>query len=72
MLVVMWMAGCSLAALASVALSAADGPWLLGFAAILAAQGIVLAGRAARLPAWVTWPAGLGLVAALRGALRRR
>jgi lipopolysaccharide/colanic/teichoic acid biosynthesis glycosyltransferase len=64
MLLVMWMAGCLLAALASVALSAADGPWLLGFAAILAAQGVVLAGRAARLPAWVTWPAGLGLVAA--------
>ena len=63
MLLVMWMAGCLLAALASVALSAADGPWLLGFAAILAAQGVVLAGRAARLPAWVTWPAGLGLVA---------
>ncbi len=63
MLLVMWMAGCSLAALASVALSAANGPWLLGFAAILAAQGVVLAGRAARLPAWVTWPAALGLVA---------
>jgi len=63
MLLVMWMAGCLLAALASVALSAADGPWLLGFAAILAAQCVVLAGRAARLPGWVTWPAGLALVA---------
>ena len=51
MLLVMWLAGCSLVALASAALSAADGPWLLGFAAIMAAQGVVLAGRAARLPA---------------------
>jgi lipopolysaccharide/colanic/teichoic acid biosynthesis glycosyltransferase len=60
----MWLAGCSLVAIASVALSEAEGPWLLGFAAIMVAQVAVLAGRAARFPAWVTWPAALAVVSA--------
>jgi lipopolysaccharide/colanic/teichoic acid biosynthesis glycosyltransferase len=64
MLLLMWLAGCSLVALASVALSNAEGPWLLGFAAIIAAQVVVVAGRAARLPFWVTWPLALACVAA--------
>jgi lipopolysaccharide/colanic/teichoic acid biosynthesis glycosyltransferase len=63
-LLLMWLAGCALIALASAALSQADGPWLLGFAAIMAAQGVVLAGRAARLPPLVTLPAGFACVAA--------
>src|SRR5215216_2897745 len=58
----MWLAGCSLVALASAALSEADGPWLLGFAAIMAAQAAVLAGRAARLPPLVAWPPGFACV----------
>ncbi len=56
MLLVMWLAGCSLVAVTSAALARADGPWLLGFAAIMAAQVVVLTGRAARLPPRVTWP----------------
>ena len=56
MLLVMWLAGCSLVAVTSAALARADGPWLLGFAAIMAAQVVVLGGRAARLPPRVTWP----------------
>jgi lipopolysaccharide/colanic/teichoic acid biosynthesis glycosyltransferase len=56
MLLLMWLAGCSLVAVTSAALARADGPWLLGFAAIMAAQVVVLAGRATRLPARVTWP----------------
>jgi lipopolysaccharide/colanic/teichoic acid biosynthesis glycosyltransferase len=64
MLPLTWLTGCSLAALASAALAQAQGPWLLGFAAIMAAQVAVLAGRAARLPALLTWPLALGCVAA--------
>jgi lipopolysaccharide/colanic/teichoic acid biosynthesis glycosyltransferase len=64
MLLLMWLTGCSLVALASAALSQAGGPWLVGFAALMASQAVVLAGRAARLPALVTWPLGLGCVAA--------
>jgi lipopolysaccharide/colanic/teichoic acid biosynthesis glycosyltransferase len=64
MLLLIWLAGCSLVALASAALSLADGPWLLGFAALMAAQAAVVAGYATRLPALVTWPLGLGCVAA--------
>ncbi len=64
MLLLMWLAGCLLVALASAALSQADAPWLLGLAALMAAQAAVLAGRAARLPALVTWPVGLGFVTA--------
>jgi lipopolysaccharide/colanic/teichoic acid biosynthesis glycosyltransferase len=59
----MWLAGCSLVALASAALSNTEGPWLLGFAAIMGAQVVVLAGRAARLPSWATWPFALACVA---------
>ena len=64
MLLLMWLAGCLLVALASAALSQADAPWLLGLAALMAAQAAVLAGRAARLPALITWPVGLGCVTA--------
>jgi lipopolysaccharide/colanic/teichoic acid biosynthesis glycosyltransferase len=64
MLPLMWLAGCSLVALASAALWQAEGPWLLGFAALMAAQAAVPAGRAARLPALITWPLGLGCVVA--------
>jgi lipopolysaccharide/colanic/teichoic acid biosynthesis glycosyltransferase len=64
MLLLMWLAGCSLVALASAALWQAEGPWLLGFAALMAAQAAVLAGRTARLPAVVGWPLGLACVAA--------
>ena len=70
MLLLMWLAGCLLVALASAALSQADAPWLLGLAALMAAQAAVLAGRAARLPALVTWPVGLGCRHRVRGRLR--
>ena len=56
MLLLMWVGGCSLVALTFAALTRADGPWLLGFLAIIAAQVMVLAGRATRLPPRVTWP----------------
>jgi hypothetical protein len=64
MLLLMWLAGCSLVALASAALWQSEGPWLLGFAALMAAQAAVVAGRTARLPALVTWPLGLGFLVA--------
>jgi lipopolysaccharide/colanic/teichoic acid biosynthesis glycosyltransferase len=38
----------------------ADGPWLLGLAAIMAADAAVVTARAARLPAWAAWPAAVG------------
>ncbi|MEA2402575.1 MAG: hypothetical protein QOK00_2978 [Thermoleophilaceae bacterium] len=64
MLVVMWLAGCALAALASAVVTRAEGPWLLGFGVIMAAQAVVVVGRAARLPSWATWPPALGCVGA--------
>jgi lipopolysaccharide/colanic/teichoic acid biosynthesis glycosyltransferase len=64
MLLLMWLAGCALVALASAALWQAEGPWLLGFATLMAAQAAVVAGRAARLPALVGWSLGLGCVVA--------
>lgn len=63
MLLLMWLAGGALVALASAVLANADGPWVLGFGAIFAAQAAVLAGRAARLPFLATWPAALVCVA---------
>jgi lipopolysaccharide/colanic/teichoic acid biosynthesis glycosyltransferase len=63
MLPVTWLASCALVAVASAALSRAEGPWLLGFAAIMTAQVALLAGRAARLPAAVGWTAALACVA---------
>ena len=48
MLLVMWLAGSFRVAVTSAALARADGPWLLGFAAIMAAQVVVLTGRAAQ------------------------
>ncbi len=59
MLLLMWLGGCSLVAVATVALSGGDRPWL-GLAAVMAAQAAVLAGRAARLPSWATWPVAIG------------
>jgi lipopolysaccharide/colanic/teichoic acid biosynthesis glycosyltransferase len=56
-LLLMWLAACSLVALASAALSSADGSWLPGVLAIMAAQGVLLAGRVASWPSVVTWPA---------------
>jgi len=64
MLLLMWLAGCSLVALASAALGNSETPWLLGFAALMAAQAAVVAGRTTRLPVLVTWPLGLGGVVA--------
>jgi lipopolysaccharide/colanic/teichoic acid biosynthesis glycosyltransferase len=58
-----WLASCALVALASAALSRAEGPWLLGLAAILAAQVALLVGRAARLPAAASWAIALACVA---------
>jgi lipopolysaccharide/colanic/teichoic acid biosynthesis glycosyltransferase len=63
LLPLMWLAGCSLVALASATLASADGPWLPGFLAIMAAQGVLLAGRAARWPALVTWPVAVACLA---------
>jgi lipopolysaccharide/colanic/teichoic acid biosynthesis glycosyltransferase len=51
-------------AIASAALSRADGPLLLGFAAIMAAQIALLAGRAARLPTAASWAVALACVGA--------
>jgi lipopolysaccharide/colanic/teichoic acid biosynthesis glycosyltransferase len=64
MLLLMWLVGCALVALESVALQQSDGPWLLGLAAVMVAQGAVLARRAARLPPLLTWPIALASVAA--------
>jgi lipopolysaccharide/colanic/teichoic acid biosynthesis glycosyltransferase len=58
MLLLMWLAGCSLVAIAST-LAQAEGSWFPGFATIMAAQVAVLAGRIVRLPSWITWPAAL-------------
>jgi lipopolysaccharide/colanic/teichoic acid biosynthesis glycosyltransferase len=59
MILLMWLAGCSLVA----ALSTADGPWLLGFGAILAAQCAIWAGRTERWPAAAGWIAAVASVA---------
>jgi lipopolysaccharide/colanic/teichoic acid biosynthesis glycosyltransferase len=67
MLPLMWISGCAFAALGSAALARADGPWLIGIAAIVAAQAAVLAGRGTRLPPAAGWAAGLTCIAA--GAL---
>jgi lipopolysaccharide/colanic/teichoic acid biosynthesis glycosyltransferase len=64
MLLLMWLAACSLVALASATLSSTDSPWLLGFVAIMVAQGVLLAGRVARWPTLVSWPAAVACVAA--------
>jgi lipopolysaccharide/colanic/teichoic acid biosynthesis glycosyltransferase len=62
-LLLMWLAGCSLAALSAALVSHAGGPWLLGVAALIAAQGALMAARAARLPGWAAWPAVVACVA---------
>ena len=59
MVLLMWLAGCALVA----ALSTADGPWLLGFGAIIAAQCALWAGRTTRLPAAAGWIAAVVPVA---------
>jgi lipopolysaccharide/colanic/teichoic acid biosynthesis glycosyltransferase len=63
MLLLTWFAACSLLAVAAAALSRSDGPGVLGVAAIFAAQAWILAGRAASLPYWITWPAAIGCAA---------
>jgi hypothetical protein len=64
-----WLVGCTLAALLG-GLTWADGAWVPGLAAVMAAQAAVLAGHAARLPSWATWPAALACAAV--GALGHR
>lgn len=59
----MWLGGCALAGLFGAFLSQAGGPWLLGLAAIVGAQGAMMVGRAARLPSWAAWPLVVGSVA---------
>jgi lipopolysaccharide/colanic/teichoic acid biosynthesis glycosyltransferase len=59
MVLLMWLVGCLLVA----ALSAADGPWLLGFGAVMAAQCALWAGRTTRLPAAAGWIAAVACVA---------
>src|SRR5512138_1506020 len=59
MVLLMWLVGCLLVA----ALSTADGPWLLGFVAVMAGQCAVWAGRTTRLPATVGWVGAVGCVA---------
>jgi len=57
-----WLVGCTLAALLG-GLTWDDGAWIPGLAAVMAAQAAVLAGHAARLPSWATWPAALACAA---------
>jgi lipopolysaccharide/colanic/teichoic acid biosynthesis glycosyltransferase len=59
----MWLSGCALTALVSTALARAEGPWLLGIAAIIAAQVVLLIGRSTRMPAGLSWAAAIGSVA---------
>jgi lipopolysaccharide/colanic/teichoic acid biosynthesis glycosyltransferase len=59
----MWLGGCAVAALLGAFLSQAGEPWLVGIAAIVAAQGAMMVGRAARLPIWAAWPLVAGSVA---------
>ena len=66
MLLLMWLAGCALAAVLA-GIAAAGGPWLPAVVAVMAAQAAVAAGSAARLPSWATWPGAL--VCAAVGAL---
>jgi lipopolysaccharide/colanic/teichoic acid biosynthesis glycosyltransferase len=58
-----WLSSCALVAIASATLSRAEGPWLLGLAAIMAAQVALLAARAARLPAAAGWAIALAAIA---------
>jgi hypothetical protein len=67
-LLVMWWAGCTLAALLA-ARTSAEAAWIPAVAAVMAAQAAVLAGAAFGLPSWATWPAALACAAA--GALGR-
>jgi lipopolysaccharide/colanic/teichoic acid biosynthesis glycosyltransferase len=57
-----WLAGCVLTALVSTALARAEGPWLLGIVAILAAQAVLLLGRSTRIPPLLTWAVAIGSV----------
>lgn len=58
MLLVTWLAGCTIAALVATLLWA-QGSWLPGVATLVAALAVVLAGKTARAPSWATWPVGL-------------
>lgn len=60
MLLLCWLAACSLTGLAAAVVARGDGSWPLGLAAIVAAQAAVAAARAARLPFWAAWPAAVG------------
>ena len=62
MLLLMWLTGCTLVAITSAALYEAEGPWSHGFAAVMAAQVAVVAGRMARVPAAITWPLAFACV----------
>jgi hypothetical protein len=68
-LLLLWSAGCTLAALGSAALSGGDGPLLVGVAAIVAAQAVVVVGRAQGLPSALVW--GLALAFTAVGAVGR-
>jgi len=65
-LLLTWLAGCTLAAVLG-GLTWGGSAWVPGVAAVMAAQAAVLAGSASRLPSWATWPAAL--VCAAVGAL---
>jgi hypothetical protein len=67
-LLVMWWAGCTLAALLAT-LTSAEAAWIPAVAAVMAAQAAILTGAAFGLPSWATWPAALGCAAV--GALGR-
>jgi hypothetical protein len=62
-LLVTWLAGCTIAALLATLLWS-HGSSVPGIATLLAALAFVLAGNATRAPSWATWPVGL-LCAAL-------
>jgi lipopolysaccharide/colanic/teichoic acid biosynthesis glycosyltransferase len=59
MVLLMWLGGCTLVA----ALATTEGPWLLGFGAIMAAQCAVWAGRTGRVPTGAGWIAAIASVA---------
>jgi hypothetical protein len=65
---VMWWAGCTLAALLAT-LTSAEAGWIPAVVAVMAAQAAILAGAALWLPSWATWPPALTCAAV--GALGR-
>jgi hypothetical protein len=67
-LLVMWWAGLTLAALLAT-LTSAEPAWIPAVTAVMAAQAVILAGAAFGLPSWATWPTALACAAV--GALGR-